>query len=98
MLSFLDAYQGYNQIPLAPEDQEKTSFVTDQGVFYYNVMLFGLKNAGVTYQHVNDMFQNQIGRNMEVYIDDMLVKSVKEQDHIKDLEECFQILKTFGMK
>ncbi|KAL0342893.1 UNVERIFIED_CONTAM: Transposon Tf2-12 polyprotein [Sesamum angustifolium] len=62
------------------------------------LLLFGLKNAGVTYQHVNDMFQNQIGRKMEVYIDDVLVKSVKEQDHIKDLEECFQILKTFGMK
>ncbi|KAL0352498.1 UNVERIFIED_CONTAM: Retrovirus-related Pol polyprotein from transposon gypsy [Sesamum calycinum] len=87
MLSFLDAYQGYNQIPLAPEDQEKASFVTDQGVFCYNVMPFGLKNAGATYQRlVNHMFQNQIGRNMEVYIDDMLVKSEKEQDHIKDLE------------
>ncbi|KAK4388839.1 Transposon Ty3-G Gag-Pol polyprotein [Sesamum angolense] len=99
MLSFLDAYQGYNQIPLAPEDQEKASFVTDQGVFCYNVMPFGLKNAGATYQRlVNHMFQNQIGRNMEVYIDDMLVKSEKEQDHIKDLEECFQILTTFGMK
>ncbi|KAL2224042.1 UNVERIFIED_CONTAM: Transposon Tf2-12 polyprotein [Sesamum indicum] len=62
-------------------------------------MLFGLKNAGATYQRlINDMFKNQIGRNMEVYIDDMLVKSVKEQDHVKDLEECFQILKAFGMK
>ncbi|KAL2237680.1 UNVERIFIED_CONTAM: Retrovirus-related Pol polyprotein from transposon 17.6, partial [Sesamum indicum] len=99
MLSFFDAYQGYNQISLAPEDQEKMSFVTDQGIFCYNVMLFGLKNAGATYQRlINDMLKNQIGRNMEVYIDDMLVKSVKEQDHVKDLEECFQILKAFGMK
>ncbi|KAL2232303.1 UNVERIFIED_CONTAM: Retrovirus-related Pol polyprotein from transposon 17.6 [Sesamum indicum] len=99
MLSFLDAYQGYNQILLVPEDQEKISFVTDQGIFCYNVMPFGLKNAGATYQRlVNDMFKNQIGRNMEVYIDDMLVKSVKEQDHVKDLDECFQILKAFGMK
>ncbi|KAL0395387.1 UNVERIFIED_CONTAM: Retrovirus-related Pol polyprotein from transposon opus [Sesamum latifolium] len=99
MLSFLDAYQGYNQIPLAPEDQEKASFITDQGVFCYNVMPFELKNTGATYQRlVNYMFRNQIGRNMEVYIDDMLVKSPKEQDHIKDLEECFQVLKNFGMK
>ncbi|KAL0311122.1 UNVERIFIED_CONTAM: Retrovirus-related Pol polyprotein from transposon gypsy [Sesamum angustifolium] len=99
MLSFQDAYQGYNQILLAPEDQEKASFVTDQGVFCYNVMPFGLKNAGATYQRlVNHMFQNQIGRNMEVYIDDMLVKSAKEQDHIRDLKECFQILTTFSMK
>ncbi|KAL0401608.1 UNVERIFIED_CONTAM: Transposon Ty3-G Gag-Pol polyprotein [Sesamum latifolium] len=98
MLSFLDACQGYNQIPLGPEGQEKASFVTNQGVFCYNVMPFGLKNVGATYQRlVNHMFQNQIGRNIEVYIDDMLVKSVEEQDHIKDLEECFQILKTFGM-
>ncbi|KAL2237683.1 UNVERIFIED_CONTAM: Retrovirus-related Pol polyprotein from transposon gypsy [Sesamum indicum] len=90
MLRFLDAYQGYNKISLALEDQEKTSFVTDQGIFCYNVMPFDLKNAGATYQRlVNDMFKNQIGRNMEVYIDDMLVKSIKEQDHINDLEECF---------
>ncbi|KAL0441204.1 UNVERIFIED_CONTAM: Retrovirus-related Pol polyprotein from transposon gypsy [Sesamum radiatum] len=81
-----------------PGRSRKASFVTDQGVFCYNVMPFGLKNAGATYQRlVNHMFQNQIGR-MEVYIDDMLVKSEKEQDHIKDLEECFQILTTFGMK
>ncbi|KAL0362014.1 UNVERIFIED_CONTAM: Transposon Tf2-12 polyprotein [Sesamum calycinum] len=99
MLSFLDAYQGYNQIPLAPKDQEKASFVIDQGVFCYNVMPFGLKNAGATYQWlVYHMFRDQIGRNMEVYIDDMLVKSIKEQDHVKDLQECFQILKTFGLK
>ncbi|KAK4397959.1 Transposon Ty3-G Gag-Pol polyprotein [Sesamum angolense] len=99
MLSFLDAYQGYNQISLAPEDQEKMRLVTDQGVFCYNVTPFGLKNIGATYQRlVNHMFQNQIGRNMEVYIDDMLVKSAKEQDHIEDLKECFQILTTFGMK
>ncbi|KAL0373905.1 UNVERIFIED_CONTAM: Retrovirus-related Pol polyprotein from transposon gypsy [Sesamum radiatum] len=84
---------------VGPEDQEKASFVTDQGIFCYNVMPFGLKNAGATYQRlVNHMFQSQIGRNMEVYIDDMLVKSVEEQDHIKDLVECFQILETFGMK
>ncbi|KAK4398068.1 Retrovirus-related Pol polyprotein from transposon.6 [Sesamum angolense] len=62
-------------------------------------MPFGLKNAGATYQRLgNHMFQNQIGQNMEVYIDDMLVNSAKEQYHIKDLEECFQILTTFGMK
>ncbi|KAL0284367.1 UNVERIFIED_CONTAM: Transposon Tf2-12 polyprotein [Sesamum radiatum] len=86
MLSFLDAYQGYNKIPLAPEDQEKHHAVR-------------LKNAGATYQRiVNHMFSNQIERNMEVYIDDMLVESVKEQDHVKDLEECFQVLKNIDMK
>ncbi|KAL2237241.1 UNVERIFIED_CONTAM: Retrovirus-related Pol polyprotein from transposon opus [Sesamum indicum] len=71
----------------------------NKGILCYNVMSFGLKNVGATYQRlVNDMFKNQIGRNMEVYIDDMWVKSVKEQDHVKDLDECLQILKAFGMK
>ncbi|KAK4383523.1 Retrovirus-related Pol polyprotein from transposon gypsy [Sesamum angolense] len=83
MVNFLDAYQGYNQIPLAPEDQEKASFVTDQGVFCYNVMPLGLKNAGATYQRlVNHMFQNQIGRNMEVYIDDKKRKKSKTHQRL----------------
>ncbi|KAL0398111.1 UNVERIFIED_CONTAM: Polyprotein P3 [Sesamum radiatum] len=99
LMSFLDAFQGYNQIRLAPEDQEKTSFVTEQGTYCYTVMPFGLKNAGATYQRlVNSMFQKQIGKNMEVYIDDMLVKSQKKEHHINDLTECFEILKKFGMK
>ena len=66
-----------------PDDREKTSFVTGQGTYYYQVMPFGLKNAGATYQRlVNKMFQKQIGASMEVYIDDMLVKSVKVELHI----------------
>ena len=56
-------------------DQEKNSFVTSQGLFYYKVVLFGLKNAGSTYQRLmNKIFTNQIGRNVQVYVDDMLVK------------------------
>ncbi|XP_012846973.1 PREDICTED: uncharacterized protein LOC105966948 [Erythranthe guttata] len=99
LLSFLDAYQGYNQIQLAPEDQEKASFITDQGIYCYKVMPFGLKNAGATYQRlVNTMFADLIGRNMEVYIDDMLVKSAKAENHLKDLEECFAILREYKMK
>ena len=76
LLSFMDAFSGYNQIRMDEVDQEKTSFVTSQGLFCYKVMPFGLKNVGVTYQRlVNHMFCPQIGRNMEVYVDDMLVKS-----------------------
>ena len=76
LLSFMDAFSGYNQIRMDEVDQEKTSFVTSQGLFCYKVMPFGLKNVGVTYQRlVNYMFCSQIGRNMEVYVDDMLVKS-----------------------
>lgn len=62
-------------------------------------MPFGLKNAGATYQRlVNKMFEKLIGRNMEVYIDDMLVKSVHVLEHLKDLGECFEILRRYQMK
>ena len=75
LLSFMDAFSGYNQIRMDEADQEKTSFVTSQGLFCYKVIPFGLKNAGATYQRlVNHMFRPQIGRNVEVYVDDMLVK------------------------
>ena len=68
------------------EDQEKTFFITSQGLFYYKVMPFGLKNVGATYQRLmNKMFTHQLGRNVQVYVDDMLVKSVCENDHLSDL-------------
>ena len=77
LLSFMDAFSGYNQIKMNEEDQEKTSFITSQGIFCYKVMPFGLKNAGATYQRLmNKMFTHQIGRNVQVYVDDMLVKSL----------------------
>ena len=86
LLSFMDAFSGYNQIRMDKVDQEKTSFVTSQGLFCYEVMPFGLKNAGATYQLlVNHMFRPQIGRNIEVYVDDMLVKSLDEGKHLDDL-------------
>ena len=94
LLSFMDAFSGYNQIGMDPDDQEKTSFVTAQGTYYYWVMPFGLKNAEATYQRlVNRMFQKQIGATMEVYIDDMLVKSTTAGLHIAHLSEAFQILR-----
>ena len=82
-----------------PPDQEHTSFVTDKGLYCYNVMPFGLKNAGATYQRlVNRMFTSQIGVNMEVYVDDMLMKSKCHKNHIQDLTECFSILQKYNMK
>ena len=90
LLSFMDAFFGYNQISMDPGDQEKTSFVTAQGTYCYRVMSFGLKNARATYQRlVNRMFQKQIGTTMEVYIDDMLVKSTIAELHIAHLSEAF---------
>ncbi|XP_050247585.1 uncharacterized protein LOC126695025 [Quercus robur] len=99
LLTFMDAFSGYNQIKMAEEDQERTAFITSQGLYCYKVMPFGLKNAGATYQRmVNKMFSQQIGRNMEVYVDDMLVKSKEELTHLDDLEETFATLKKHQMK
>ena len=83
---YLGRFDGYNQIKMKEEDQEKTSFVTSQRLFCYKVMPFGLKNAGETYQRLmNKMFTHQLGRNVQVYVDDMLVKSLRETDHLNDL-------------
>ena len=90
LLSFMDIFSCYNQISMDPSDQEKTSFVTGQGTYCYRVMPFELKNVGATYQRlVNRMFKKQIEASMEVYIDDMLVKSVKAELHITHLAEAF---------
>ncbi|KAL2251473.1 UNVERIFIED_CONTAM: Retrovirus-related Pol polyprotein from transposon [Sesamum indicum] len=99
LFSMMDAYQGYHQIRMAKEDRTKTSFATEQGIFCYNVMPFGLKNAGATYQRlVNRMFREQIGKTMEVYVDDMLVKSRRSEEHLHDIEASFAIMRTYGMK
>ena len=99
LLTFMDAFSGYNKIKMAEEDQEKTTFITSQGLYCYRVMPFGLKNARATYQRlVNKMFNKQIRRNMEVYVKDMLVKSKEELAHLDDLKEMFAILKQYQMK
>ena len=99
LLSFMDAFSGYNHIRMDPNDQEKTSFVTGQGTYCNQVMPFALKNAGATYQRgVNKMFQKHIGASMEVYINDMLVKSFKADLHVDHLAESFQVLKNYKMK
>jgi hypothetical protein len=82
-----------------PEDQEATTFTTDKGLYCYKVMPFGLKNAGATYQRlVNTMFAKHIGSIVEVYVDDMLVKSVKATGHIANLQIIFDILKQYRMR
>ena len=93
-MSFLDAFQGYHQIPLALVDQEKTAFVTLVGNYHYKVMPFGLKNAGSTYQRMmTKMFEPQLGKNVEVYIDDMVVKSKLVFEHVGNLTNIFEILR-----
>ena len=82
----MDALSSYNQIKMDEEYQEKTSFITSQGLFCYKVMPFGLKNAWTTYQRlVNHMFCLQIGQNVEVYVDDMLVKILDKKKRLDDL-------------
>ena len=93
-MSFLDAFQEYHQIPLALDDQEKTAFVTSIGNYHYKVMHFGLKNAGSTYQRmITKMFKPQLGKNVKVYIDDMVVKSKLVSKHVEDLTSIFEILR-----
>ena len=99
LLTFMDAFSGYDQIQMAEKDQEKTTFITSQGLYCYRVMPFGLKNAGATYQRlVNQIFNKQIGRNIEVYVDDMLVKCKEEESHLDDLRETFNMLRQYSMK
>ena len=99
MLSFLDAFSGYHQIPMHPPDAENTFFITPHGLYCYNVMPFGLKNAGATYQRlVTKMFRPFLCSTMEVYIDDMLVKSKQCPDHTTHLQQAFDLLQEYGMK
>nr|KYP37991.1 Transposon Ty3-I Gag-Pol polyprotein [Cajanus cajan] len=99
LLSFLDAYSGYNQIMMYPPDEVHTSFITDHANYCYRVMPFGLKNAGATYQRLMDkVFHQQIGRNMEVYVDDMVVKTTSAVDHAIDLVEVFAQVRKHNMR
>ena len=99
LLSFIDAFSRYNQIPMDEQDEESTTFITNMGLFCYRVMPFGIKNAGATYQRlVNKIFKSLIGHTMEVYVDDMITKSKEPRDHVKHLEETFELLRKYEMK
>ena len=92
-LSFMDGFSGYNQIMMAPEDREKTSSITEWGTYCYRVMLFGLKNAGATYQIAAiTLFHDMMHRDVEVYVDDMIVKSHDRADHWAALERGLDAL------
>ena len=93
-MSFFDAFQGYNQIPLALDDLEKTAFVTSTGNYHYKVIPFGLRNIGSTYQWMmTKMFEPQLRRSIEVYVDDIVVKSKVVSKHVSDLTNIFGILR-----
>ena len=84
---------------MCKKDQAKIAFIIDRGIYCYQVMPFGLKNADTTYERpVNMIFKDMIGRSMEVYVDDMIIKSLKVEDHARDLSQEFEVLSKHGMK
>ena len=99
ILSFLDTFFADHQIRMHSPAVEKTTFITPHGLYCYNVMQFGLKNVGATYQRmVTKIFRPLVGKSMEVYIDDMLVKSKDRPDHIRHVQETFELLRRQDMK
>jgi hypothetical protein len=101
ILSFMDGNAGYNQIFMAPEDIHKTAFRVPGavGLFEYVVMTFGLKNAGAMYQRaMNYIYHDLIGKLVEIYIDDVVVKSTSTWGHLGDLHQVFERTRRFGLK
>ena len=99
MFSFMDGSSGYNQIRMAEDEQRYTAFRTPIGTFCYKVMPFGLKNAGATYQRaMTHIFDGLIHRQVECYVDDLVIKSKVRDDHLDDLRVVFQHLRQFSLK
>ena len=99
MLSFMDGFSQYNQNLMAPEDMEKTAFITEWGTYCYRVMPFGLKNAGATYQRAaTTLFHDMMHRDVEVYVDDMIVKSWNRADHLVALQRFFDRIRQFRLR
>jgi hypothetical protein len=99
LLCFLDCYSGYHQIALKEEDQIKTAFITLFGMYAYKTMSLGLKNAGATYQRAIQMcFADQLHRNVEAYVDDVVIKTRNPDSLIANLEETFSSLRRFRWK
>ena len=99
MFSFMDGFSGYNQIRMAPRDAEKTAFRTPIGNFYYTVMPFGLKNAGATYQRaMMAIFHDMMHQELEDYVDDIVVKSRRREEHFHVMRKVFERCRTFKLR
>ena len=95
----MDGFSGYNQINMAPEDMENTTFVTQWGTFYYKVMPFGLKNAGATYQRAMvALFHDMIHHEIEAYVDGMIAIFQTEEEHLDHLQKLFERLKKYKLR
>jgi len=90
--SFMDAYSEYNQIKMHSEDEDKTAFTIGRAIYCYGVMPFGLRNARATFQRMVDEISKSYEITMDVYVDDMLVKSLNHTNYLKHLEEVFALL------
>ena len=99
MLSFMDGFSDYNQIRMAEEDMEKTSFITPLGVFCYQVMPFGLKNTRATCQRMmTALFHDLMHQEVEVYMDNMIAKSRESEDHLAYLKKLFDRLRKYKLR
>jgi ribonuclease HI len=99
LMSLLDCYSGYHQIWMKKEDEPKTSFITPSGTYCYLWMPEGLKNAGDSFSRMTaNVLHSQIGRNVLTYVDDIIVKSTKQENHITDLQETFANFRQAGLK
>ena len=99
VLSFMDGSLGYNQIRMAPENEELTAFRTPKGIYCYKVMPFGLKNAGATYQRaMQKIFDDILHKIVQCYVDDLVVKIRKREEHIRDLCIVFNRLRKYQLK
>ena len=97
--SFVDGFAGYNKIKMHPDHQDKTAFITPWGTYCYTLMPFGLKNAGATYQKAAiAIFHDMIHKEVEVYVDDMIIKSRDREGHIPALRALFDRLKQYQMR
>jgi len=95
----MDSFSGYNQIKMAPEDMEKTTFITLWGTFCYKVMSFRLKNAGATYQRAMvALFHDMMHREIEVYVDNMITKSKTKEEHLVNLQKLFERLRKYRLR
>ncbi|KAL0295946.1 UNVERIFIED_CONTAM: Retrovirus-related Pol polyprotein from transposon gypsy [Sesamum radiatum] len=98
-LSFMDGSSGYNQIRIAPADEELTAFRTPKGIYCYKIGPFGLKNANSTYQRaMQSIFNDILHKNVECYVDDLVVKSKKQENHFHDLRKVFERLRRYQLK
>lgn len=99
LFSFMDGFSYYNQIRMTPEDREKTSFITPWETFYYKVMPFGLENVGATCQRaMTTLFHHMKHKEMEAYVDDMIMKSMNEEDHLIGLIKIVGSLREYDFK